>query len=193
MAIADWRSLRETDAIWNNFNLTKEEIDFIKKSVSHSPKVGLDLENSACVLNSTKQGEALTAEWGTDSGAEPLNPQILYSAIPPQRANSPILKGRRRFTSLAALDSPSVASPDHPYGSEINKLSQKFTDGEEARKKWAFSINSKEVNPKTSFKVEDFDKLCGNKFEKRAVIQLEDNEESSSCLKALVILGQEES
>ena len=39
----------------------------------------------------------------------------------------------------------------------------------------------------------DFDKLCGNKFEKRAVIQLEDNEESSSCLKALVILGQEES
>ena len=97
---------------------------------------------------------------------------------------------------MGGLDSPSVASPDHPYGSEINKLSQKFIDGEKARKKWAFSINSKEVNPKTSFKflrVEDFDKLCGNKFEKRAVIQLEDNEESSSCLKALVILGQEES
>ena len=100
---------------------------------------------------------------------------------------------------MGGLDSPSVASPDHPCpkgGSEINKLSQKFIDGEKARKKWAFSINSKEVNPKTSFKflrVEDFDKLCGNKFEKRAVIQLEDNEESSSCLKALVILGQEES
>ena len=78
MAIADRRSPegnRETDAIWNKFNLTKEEIDFIKESVpkgtdtfggvSHSPKVGLDLENSACVLNSAKQGEALTAEWGT--------------------------------------------------------------------------------------------------------------------------------